>query len=432
MKRVLIITYYWPPSGGSGVQRWLKFVKYLREFAWEPIIYTPENPEAPSLDNSLLKDIPENITIIKKKILEPYLLYKLFVGKSKKSSIKTGFLSEKESSSLKEKVSIWIRSNFFIPDARKFWINSSVRFLNNYLKENHIDVIVSTGPPHSMHIIAKKLKKKNDIPWLADFRDPWTNIDFYDELKLSKRADAKHHKLEFSVLKNSNVVTVISSGMREDFLNIYNRNYDVIPNGFDESDVEKNNEIKLDKKFTIAHIGSMVKSRNPIVFWKSISELINENENLENDIEILLVGSVDFSIKKSIEEFNLKQFVNYVEYLPHDEIIKVQRKTQVLLLIINNTPNAKLVMTSKLFEYMASGRPIICIGPEDGDAAQAIKDTNTGLVSDFEDSKLLKSNILKYYNLFLKNELLINSSNIEKFSRKNLTKNMSELLNRLS
>ena len=427
--KVLIITYYWPPSGGSGVQRWLKFVKYLREFGWEPVIYTPENPEAPSIDNSLLIDIPEHISVIKTKILEPYSLYKFFVGKSKKSTIKTGFLSEKESSTVKEKFSIWIRSNFFIPDARKFWINPSVKFLKKYLKKNHVDVIVSTGPPHSMHIIADRLKQKFAIPWLADFRDPWTNIDFYEELKLSKRADLKHHKLEYNVLKNSDIVTIISSGMREDFLKIYKRNYNVIPNGFDDTVISQ--DISLNEKFTIAHIGSMAKSRNPIVFWRSISELIIDNENLSKDLEILLVGSVDFSIKKTIEDFNLQHFVKYVDYLPHNEILKLQRKAQVLLLIINNTPNAKLVMTSKLFEYMAAERPILCIGPEDGDAAYAIKDTNTGLVSGFEDSKLLRSNILKYYNLFLKNELLVKSKNIEKYSRKNLTRNMSELLDKL-
>ncbi|MBE9481851.1 MAG: glycosyl transferase family 1, partial [Bacteroidetes bacterium] len=175
MKKVLIITYYWPPSGGAGVQRWLKFVKYLREFGWEPIVYTPENPEAPDIDNSLEKDIPDNLTVIKRKIWEPYTAYKKFIGQEKEQKINAGFLSENKKPKLSENISVWIRGNFFIPDARKFWIKPSVKFLTNYLKNNPVDAMISSGPPHSMHMIALGLKQRLGIPWLADFRDPWTN-----------------------------------------------------------------------------------------------------------------------------------------------------------------------------------------------------------------------------------------------------------------
>ena len=202
MKKVLILTYYWPPSGGAGVQRWLKFVKYLQEFGWEPIVYTAENGEMPVIDNSLQKDIPENITILKTKIWEPYSFYKTFIGRKKDDKINASFLSENKKTSFTEKISVWIRGNFFIPDARKYWIKPSVKYLKDYLEKNPVDVIISSGPPHSMHLIAMGLKKQfPNIKWLADFRDPWTDIDFYEELMLSKSSDAKHKQLKTKLFK---------------------------------------------------------------------------------------------------------------------------------------------------------------------------------------------------------------------------------------
>ena len=200
MKRVLIISYYWPPSGGAGVQRWLKFVKYLRSFGWEPVVYTPENPEFPETDLSLAKDIPPGLEVIKQPIWEPYDTYKKLLGQKKEDKINAAFLSEKKKNSMLENFSVWVRGNFFIPDARKFWIRPSVKFLLNYLETNPVKAVISTGPPHSMHLIAMALAKKIKLPWLADFRDPWTNIDFYKDLRLSARADARHKKLEKKVL----------------------------------------------------------------------------------------------------------------------------------------------------------------------------------------------------------------------------------------
>jgi hypothetical protein len=201
MKKVLILTYYWPPSGGAGVQRWLKFVKYLRNFGWEPVVYTALNGEMPVIDLSLEKDVPKDITILKTKIWEPYSIYKTFIGRKKDEKINASFLSETKKKSFAEKISVWIRGNYFIPDARKYWIKPSIKYLTDYLNKNKIDVIISTGPPHSMHLIALGLKQHfPNIKWMADFRDPWTNIDFYSELMLSESADRKHKDLELNFL----------------------------------------------------------------------------------------------------------------------------------------------------------------------------------------------------------------------------------------
>ena len=233
MKRVLIISYYWPPSGGAGVQRWLKFSKYLRDFGWEPVIYTPENPEYPEIDESLFKDIPIGTEVIKRPIWEPYNAYRRFTGQKKEEKIQAGFLSVKKKNHILEIISVWIRGNLFIPDARVFWIKPSIRFLLKHLATHPVDAIVSTGPPHSMHLIGLGIRKKLNIPWLADFRDPWTTIDFYHQLHLTRQADKKHHRLEKAVLSGADHVTIISWNCALDLNGILPRKYDVITNGFD-------------------------------------------------------------------------------------------------------------------------------------------------------------------------------------------------------
>lgn len=431
MKKALIITYYWPPSGGAGVQRWLKFVKYLHQFGWESVVYTPENGEAPVIDNSLQKDVPQNITILKQPIWEPYNAYKSFIGQNKNEKINPAFLSEGKKPKLTEKLAVWVRGNLFIPDARKFWIKPSIKFLSNYLKINPTDIIISTGPPHSMHLIAMQLNKKLNIPWLADFRDPWTNIDFYKDLKLSNWADKKHHRLEKKVLEQATAITVISNGMAADFRKLAPRNYEVITNGYDAEDVALG-QIALDKKFSLAHIGTLVKDRNPHALWKTLKLILSENSDLAKYLEIKLVGKVDFSITQSLKEYGLSSYVNRIEYLSHSEVIKVQCESQVLLLLLNNTPNAKMILTGKFFEYMASRRPILCIGPTDGDAAAILQQTNAGFISDFIDTTTLTQNIISLFSNFKENNLVSQCKNIEKFSRKELTKQLAELMNKIT
>lgn len=430
MRKVLIITYYWPPSGGAGVQRWLKFAKYLRTFGWEPVIFTPENPEYPAIDESLAKDIPADIEVVKIPIWEPYGYYKKLIGAGENERIKAGFLSEKKRPGLAERFSIWLRGNFFIPDARKFWIKPSIKFLTHYLKSHPVDAIVSTGPPHSMHMIALGLKRNTNLPWLADFRDPWTNIDFYHELMLSKWADKKHRLQELSVLKEADEIVVISRSMKSDFLEIYNRDYSVITNGFDSEDVA-DVEVTLDTKFSIAHIGTMVKTRNPQALWEALTGLVRDMPGFANDLEIKLVGSVDFSVMESIEKADLTKFVNRIAYLPHSEVVKVQQQSQILLLLINDTPNAKVILPGKFFEYMAAKRPILCIGPLDGDAAQVISEVKAGIAIEKDNQEEMQNVIRELYQKFKSGELSINSKDIEKYSRKSLTAELAERLDEI-
>jgi glycosyltransferase involved in cell wall biosynthesis len=437
LKKVLIITYYWPPSGGAGVQRWLKFTKYLREFGWEPVIYTPSNGEIPVVDNSLIKDIPNGITVLTQPIWEPYSLYKKFIGQKKGEKINTGFLTERKKPRLTEKIAVWLRGNLFIPDARKFWIRPSIKFLSSYLQNHPVDAIISTGPPHSMHLIAKGLKKQVAIPWLADFRDPWTNIDFYADLMLTPAANAKHHRLELEVLKEASAVVSIGKTMSLELSALLQKytgvksdgdKFSVITNGYDTDDIYEG-AISMDNKFSIAHIGTLVKSRNPEVLWQVLKALVNEDPLFAQDLEIKLVGKVDVFVKDAIEKYGLHKYVHQIDYLSHEEVIHQQQASQVLLLLVNNTKNAKGILTGKFFEYLSARRPVLCIGPEDAEVADIIKETNAGIVVDYAAFEVLKGAVLNFYKSYKSNTLEVESLGIEKYSRRALTGELVGLLN---
>jgi glycosyltransferase involved in cell wall biosynthesis len=296
-----------------------------------------------------------------------------------------------------------------------------------------VDAIVTTGPPHSTHLIGLGLKAKTEIPWLADFRDPWTNIDYYQELKLGKKADQKHHQLEKKVLEKADAVTVISPGMEKEFRSIVKRDYAVIPNGFDAEDLPPvSNETQKGNKFSLAHIGSLTKTRNPDNLWEALKQLLSENENFAADLEIRNIGKMDFSAVESLQEYGLESFVKRIDYLPHNEVITEQRNASLLLLLINNTPNAKLILTGKIFEYLASGRPVLCIGPVDGDAAAVIRESECGSVYGFGEIDQLKRDLQVYYKRFVKGELSGDCKNVAQFDRKNLTERMANLLDSIT
>jgi len=434
--KVLILTYYWPPGGGAGVQRWLKFAKYMREFGYEPVVYTALNGEMPVVDHSLEKDIPPGLTVLRQPIWEPYSVYKRFIGRKKEDKINASFLNEgRKSGGLTEKISVWIRGNFFIPDARRFWIKPSISFLNNYIKKENIGLVISTGPPHSMHLIARGLKKlQPQVRWLADFRDPWTNIDFYEKLMLTRAADALHHRLELAVLKEADSVISIGESMNEEFKEMYRKaggndpqKFSVITNGYDEEDIMAKGPA-LDQKFSLAHIGTLVRDRNPAILWKALSEIIADDPEFARDLEIKLVGKVDLFVMDQIEINGLSAFVRRINYLPHDEVILEQKASKVLLLLVNNTKNAKGILTGKFFEYLAAARPVLAIGPVNGDLATILNETRCGFISSFDDLAGLKSNILQLYR---GEGVQADNSAIKAYSRRTLTKKLCNVLESL-
>ena len=426
-KRVLIITYYWPPGTGAGVFRWLKFCKYLRDYGWEPVVYTPENPEAQGTDLTLEEDVPEGMTIIRRPIREPYGIYKALTGRRKEEKIQSGFLSEGRKPNPADKAAAWIRGNFFIPDARKFWIRPSVNFLREWLKDNPVDVMVSTGPPHSMHMIALELKKQTGLPWLADFRDPWTQIDFYDKLMLTGLADKKHRKLEKQVLNTADSVVTVSRGCARGLKEIAKKPVEVISNGFDPDDFS-NLPTFQHKKFSLTHMGSMNADRNHESLWQAVSHLRDNLASFPHDLTLRFIGKTDYSVKEHLKKHNLLSHSEFIAPLPHRKALEKAADSAVLLLPLNNTPNAASITTGKLFEYLGLRRPILCIGPVDGDAARIIRETQSGQTVGFDDQEGLVDILLSWYELFLKGKLQTSGTDSEKYSRTRQTEQLVSLL----
>lgn len=432
MKRVLIITYYWPPFGGSGVQRWLKFVKYLNDFGYSPVVYTPENPEFMSVDQTLFKDIPNGTEVIKNRIVEPYFLYKFFTGK-KSSDIKPGYIKPQKISylsSLKESLSLFIRGNLFIPDPKILWLCPSIKYLNRYLKENPVNIVVSTGPPHSMHLIAKKISKQHSIPWVADFRDPWTKMFNFKHLKHTWLAKKIHQRLEKGVLDSADIVVTVSPTIRDQFASMSKTRVEVITNGYDCSDFDSS-EIVLDDTFSITYTGLFMVGQNPTVLWRALSAKCGTDSNFKRDLRIKLAGNIDISVINQIEFYGLKENLLNFGYLPHKEVVKLQKESRVLLLSLGMEPEAKGIMTGKFFEYIATKRPILAFGPKGGDMDLIMESSGYGNLVDFEDyRKTLEFIDLRYSN-YCKGDRDYIDSDASKFSRKSLTKDLVILMDSL-
>ncbi|MGS2738135.1 glycosyltransferase family 4 protein [Sinomicrobium sp. M5D2P17] len=422
-KKVLIITYYWPPAGGPGVQRWLKFVKYLREFDVEPIVYAPENPHYPIIDKSFEQEIPPDLTVLKRPIFEPYAMASVFSGKKTKE-ISSGLITEKKQSPV-ERMLLWVRGNIFIPDARKFWVKPSVRYLSKYLRKENIDTVITTGPPHSVHLIGVALKKKTGARWIADFRDPWTSISYHEKLKLSGSSRRKHKKLEQEVLHKADHLLVTSYTTADEFREKTGTPVEVITNGYDLTFTEK---VEEDKTFTIAHIGSLLTERNPLILWEALSELTAEHKDFADNLALKFTGTVSSEVLNTLKEYGLDQYLTLHGYVSHEEALKLQRSARILLLIEMDKEETRGIIPGKLFEYMVARRPIIAIGPEGWDVARIIAETGAGTTFTYREKDAVKDKLFQSYERFLWNKLKVSPSGVQKYSRKALANKLANLI----
>ncbi|MEP1488245.1 MAG: glycosyltransferase family 4 protein [Algibacter sp.] len=423
-KKVLIVTYYWPPAGGPGVQRWLKFVKYLPEYNIEPIVYIPENANYPLVDDSLVSEVSDSLTILKQPIKEPYKLAGL-LSKASSKTISKGIIADHKKQSIVERLMLYVRGNYFIPDARKSWVKPSVAFLFDYISKENIDTIITTGPPHSLHLIGLELKERLGVKWFADFRDPWTTIGYHKQLKLTEKSRQKHKDLERQVLNTADQIIVTSSITKNEFQNLTLNPIEVITNGYDKETV---GSVALDSEFSMAHIGSLLSKRNPELLWKVLGELVKENHDFSKDFKLRFIGAVSEDVLRSIEKNKLSDYVDDVGYVSHKQAIVYQKKSQVLLLIEIDSEETKCIIPGKLFEYMVTNRPIISIGPKGSDVEKIIKETNTGNCFYYEDYESLKSIILTHYKGFQNNTLQSHPIGLQKYHRKALTQSLSKLL----
>jgi len=426
MQKVLIITYYWPPAGGPGVQRWLKFVKYLRDFEVEPVVYVPENPHYPIIDKSFEAEIPSGITIVKQPIKEPYQLAGIFSKKESKT-ISSGIIKDEKQQGFLQKMMLWVRGNLFIPDARMLWVKPSVRFLSAYLKENTIETIITTGPPHSLHLIGKQLKENLKLNWIADFRDPWTKIGYHQKLKLTKASQQKHLRLEREVLQTADHILTTSFTTKKDFSKITKKPITVITNGFDDDEVE---EVVLAAKFRLSHIGSLLSERNPLELWKALQELVSEKEDFANDLELFLAGKVSESVVSSIKEHHLGNYLIEKGYLSHEESLIQQRKALILLLIEIDKEETQGIIPGKFFEYVKANRPILAMGPKDWDVIQLLEETQAGKYFNYTSKEEIKHQVYAWYQEYKSGKLRVNSSaeKIEQFHRKKLTEKLANVI----
>ncbi len=432
MKKVLIITYYWPPCGGIGVLRCLKFAKYLRQYGWEPVIFTAEDAHYPSIDVTNEKDIPEGITVLHQKIWEPYHIYKFITGQKKDANVNNVFYATEKKPGTLHKLSVWIRSNFFIPDARSLWIKPSVAFLQKYLEENHVDAILSNGPPHSNTRIATLIKKKTGIPWLADFQDPWSQVDYFSMLDLTSWGRKKHLRMEQEVFKHADAITIVSNTWKKDLESIGAKNVKVLPWGFDADDFKEIDFIP-DPDFSITHIGILGSDRNPIELWEAIHVLGKEEPGLKDKLKINLVGLVDTGIKEDITKLGLDKNVTFSGSVDRKKALSFAANSKVLLLVLNRQENAAGRIPGKFFEYLAAGRPILAIGPAQSDVAEILAKTQSGYYCNFDDVAATKSALQALYHQFLQNTLSATSPDaIQTYANEKITGQLVDILNVIS
>lgn len=446
MRRVLIITYYWPPSGGSGVQRWVKFAKHLPAFGWQPVIYTPENPEMPALDTSLEAEVPEIAEVIRTHISEPYAIYHKFAGK--KAEGKGAGLNpiNFQKKSLKQRLMLWIRSNLFVPDPRISWVKPSVKFLRKYLKKHPVDVIVTTGPPHSMHLIGLGLRKKLDTPWVADFRDPWTKMFYFKHLGLGRRALKKHLALEKAVLAGADAVISVSPLVRDDFAAASAAiaaelagapgskaaasaatPVHLITNGFDADDFVAPLPGRKDNSFRIVHTGLFASDGNPLELWDALAAKCAEDSEFGDRLHIVFAGKVDGEIVEAVRKRGLGCHLELPGYLSHDRSVELLRTADLILLPLRQDPEYRKVLPGKIFECIAAGHPVLGIGQSDGAAAKILEDTATGQMFEWED----RAGIASFIDGVYEGRVKADGKGVQEYSREALTAKLVALFESL-
>jgi len=428
MPKVLIVTYYWPPAGGPGVQRVLKFAKYLPELGWEPIILTVKNGNFPAIDESLIEDIPPGIKICKTSILEPFELYKKFSGIKKDDKIPVAVLAG-ENLTGKQKVMHWIRSNMFIPDAKIGWFGYGVKAGMQIIRNENPDLIMSSSPPPTVHLIAGKLAKQSGLPWLADFRDPWTGIHYYRKLNRNKFAAKKDENLERSVLKNADVVLSASSAFAHLLKLPEGKKAEVITNGFD-GELAVSSDLVKSEKFEILYIGGLTTNRFYKQFFESFANLLVTNEQFAQSAVITIAGSVNQEILDKISEIIPDENFEFLGYLPHQEAEELMQKSALNLLLMEKSSNYAGHIPGKIFEYLAAGTPVLGIGYPKGDSAEILEISGLGKM--FKQDSNWEDVLQSSFESWLSNRIPVpNIDYINQFHRRKLCEKLTEIFNRM-
>ena len=423
-KRVLIITYYWPPSGGSGVQRWLKFAKYLPEAGWEPVIFTPENPDFDLQDETLLKDISSDLEVIRFPIWEPYQLF----ASLKKQKTHPGRFLELPKRGALEKLAIWLRANMLVPDPRVFWVRPSVKFLSELVQSGQFQAVITTGPPHSLHLIGLQLKERFGLPWIADFRDPWSQWEFLDTLPMLSFIRRRHEALEQKVLQQADVVVTISPTFQRDLERLSGRKIELVTNGYDPADipVDFTPPPKVANQLHLIYTGIIDAIRNPLPLMQALKD---EFESTGEEVSWTFVGKVSEQVQQQVQSDPwLQSHIHFAGYVSHQEVFDFYAKADALVLILTDTKNAKGNIPGKLFEYLATGLPILALGDPQGDSSEILSQAGAGAVLGHGDLKGMQAKLRELYDSAGTQQTL---GPLEAYSRKTGSRQVAECLDRV-
>lgn len=435
-RKVLIVTYYWPPASGPGVQRVLKIAKYLPEFGWQPIILTPARGEFPALDETLLQEVPPATLVVKTASLEPNVLYKKFVGIEAREHIPLAVLAE-EKLNWRKKLAHWVRLNFFIPDAKIGWYPFALRAGKKIIRRHKPQLILSSSPPPTVQLIAKKLARWGGLKWVADFRDPWTDIFYYQKqtkLPLSEKLD---RRLEQSVLQQADKVLAVSpSNLRRLSQKADPAKFHVLYNGYDAADMHppRRQETSEENLFSLVFVGNMKATHNCEALWRALQNSLKEDPRLRKAFRLKFIGLSHASVQQSLENTGLLEKTDFMGFQSHHIAVRQMQAASVLLFIIPDAPDNRGILTGKIFEYLAAGRPILAVGPPDGDAAKLLHECRAGSMLDRNDIKGMTKRILELFDKWQRQALqedVPDPEKVARYERKTLVGHLAQMMNEL-
>ncbi|MFC1748188.1 glycosyltransferase [Pseudomonadota bacterium] len=433
MKNVLVVTYYWPPAGGVEVQRMVKFCKYLPKFGWNPIILTVNDGNYANTDTSYFDDIKDLKSIYRAKSLEPHSMFNALTKPlQKKNTSKNNNTSKANSSqSFVNKLGEYVRLNLFIPDSRIGWFPNAVKMGSKIIEEYQPELILSSSPPYTVHLIARYLKNKHKLPWVVDFRDPWLENTAYNTVPRLGVVKRINHHLECKTLAQADKITTVGKNMAS-LLNSKigcPEKIEIITNGYDHTIPPINN--KQSDTFYISHFGPIYWRRFPAAAVQAIKQLLHTSENFAANFKFRNLGAIDPQSLHCLQTELPKENLELKPYVDRSVLNNILAEPQLMLLSIEDIPHNKLIITGKIFDYITTGNPILGIGPVDGDAADIINKTNTGKMFDYANNEGIMNTILDAYYNWKEGKLQTSPQDYPDYKRENLAAKLANLMNKL-